>query len=59
MARYSDELIDEIKDIEDLVDKKKDKFTTFERMRPYSKAKWSEILNEIYNIHFEEIKEYI
>lgn len=50
---------EEIKDIEDLVEKKKDKFTTFERMRPYSKGKWSEILNEIYKIHFEEIKEYI
>lgn len=48
-----------IKDIEDLVEKKKDKFTTFERMRPYSKGKWSEILNEIYKIHYEEIKEYI
>lgn len=50
---------DEIKDIKDLVEKKKEKFTTFERMRPYSKGKWSEILNEIYKIHFEEIKEYI
>jgi len=48
-----------IKDIADLVEKKKEKFTTFERMRPYSKGKWSEILNEIYKIHFEEIKEYI
>ena len=50
---------DEIKDVEDLVAKKKDRFTTFERMRPYSKGKWSEILNEIYKTHFEEIKEYI
>jgi len=50
---------EEIKDLEDLVIKKKEQFTTFERMRPYSKGKWSEILNEIYKIHFEEIKEYI
>ena len=50
---------EEIKDIEDLVEKKKDKFTTFERMRPYSKGKWSEKLNEIDKNHFEEIKEYI
>lgn len=50
---------EEIRDIEDLVEKKKEKFTTFERMRPYSKEKWSEILNEIYKEHYEEIKEYI
>ena len=50
---------EEIKDMEDLVEKKKDKFTTFERMRPYSKEKWSEILNEIYKEHFEEVKEFI
>ena len=50
---------EEIKDLEDLVTKKKEQFTTFERMRPYSKGKWSEILNEIYKTHFEEIKEYI
>ena len=50
---------EEIKDLEDLVTKKTEQFTTFERMRPYSKGKWSEILNEIYKTHFEEIKEYI
>jgi len=50
---------EEIKNIEDLVEKKKEKFTTFERMRPYSKGKWSEILNEIYKLHYEEIREYI
>ena len=50
---------EEIKDIEDLIEKKKEKFTTFERMRPYSKGKWSEILNELYKEHFEEMKEYI
>ena len=50
---------EEIKDIEDLVEKKKEKFTTFERMRPYSKEKWQAILNELSAIHYEEIKEYI
>ena len=50
---------EEIKNVEDLVEKKKEKFTTFERMRPYSKGKWSEILNEIYKLHIEEIREYI
>ena len=50
---------EEIKDMEDLVEKKKDKFTTFERMRPYSKEKWAEILNEIYKVHYEEVKEFI
>lgn len=50
---------EEIKDMEDLLEKKKDKFTTFERMRPYSKEKWAEILNEIYKEHFEEVKEFI
>ena len=50
---------EEIKDMEDLVEKKKDKFTTFERMTPYSKEKWAEILNEIYKVHYEEVKEFI
>ena len=50
---------EEIKDIEDLVEKKKEKFTTFERMRPYSKEKWQAILNELSAIHYEEMKEYI
>lgn len=50
---------EEIKDIEDLVEKKKEKFTTFERMRPYSKEKWQEILNELISSEYEEIKEYI
>ena len=57
--RMAEHEYDEIKDLEDLVTKKKDKFTTFERMRPYSKGKWAEILNEIYKNHYEEIKEYI
>ncbi len=50
---------EEIKDIKDLVEKKKEKFTTFERMRPYSKEKWQGILNELSKSHYEEIKEYI
>ena len=49
---------EEIKDIEDLVEKGKDFFSMFERTRTYSKKQWTEILNELYKIK-EEIQEYI
>ena len=41
---------EEIKDIEDLVEKGKEYFSMFERTRTYSKKQWTEILNEIYKI---------
>lgn len=49
---------DEIKDLEDLVEKGKEFFSMFERTRTYSKKQWTEILNELYKVK-EEIQEYI
>lgn len=49
---------EEIKDIEELVEKGKEYFSMFERTRTYSKKQWTEILNELFKIK-EEIQEYI
>ena len=50
---------DEIKDIEDFFEKRKEYFSTFEKTRMYSKAEWTEILNQLYKEKYEEIKEYV
>ena len=50
---------DEIKDLKDFVEKKKEYFSTFEKTRMYSKKEWTEILNQIYKEKYEEIKEYV
>lgn len=50
---------DEIKDIEDFFEKKKEYFSTFEKTRMYSKPEWTEILNQLYKEKYEEIKEYV
>lgn len=50
---------DEIKDIKDFFEKKKEYFSTFEKTRMYSKKEWIEILNQIYKEKYEEIKEYV
>ena len=49
----------DIKDVEDLFEKKKEYFRTFERTRSYGKLEWMEILNKIYEEKYEEIKEYV
>lgn len=50
---------EEIKDLKDFIEKKKEYFSTFEKTRMYSKREWTEILNEIYKEKYEEIKEYV
>ena len=50
---------DEIKDIEDFFEKKKEYFSTFEKTRMYSKPEWTEILNQLYKEKYEEIREYV
>ena len=49
----------EIKDINDLFEKKKEIFSIFEKTRLYSKEKWTNLLNKLYEEKYEEIKEYI
>ena len=50
---------EEIKDLEDLFEKRREYFSTFERTRIYSKLEWTGILNELIKTKYEEIKEYI
>lgn len=50
---------EEIKDLKDLVEKKKEFFSTFEKTRMYSKKEWTKILNQLYKEKYEEIKEYV
>lgn len=50
---------EEIKDLKDFFEKKKEYFSTFEKTRMYSKKDWTEILNQIYKEKYEEIKEYV
>ena len=50
---------DEIKDLKDFFEKKKEYFSTFEKTRMYSKKDWTEILNQLYKEKYEEIKEYV
>lgn len=50
---------DRIEDLEDLFKKRQEYFKTFERTKMYSKIEWTEILNKLYEIKYEEIKEYI
>lgn len=49
----------EVKDINDLFEKKKEEFTIFEKTRIYSKERWTNLLNKLYKERYEEIKEYI
>ena len=48
-----------VKDIEDLFEKRREYFSTFERTRIYSKLEWTGILNELIKVKYEEIKEYV
>lgn len=50
---------EEIKDIKDLFEKKREEFSIFGKTRLYSKEKWTNLLNKIYKERYEEIKEYI
>lgn len=50
---------DKIVDLEDLFKKRQEYFKTFERTKSYSKIEWTEILNKLYEIKYEEIKEYV
>lgn len=50
---------EEVEDLNDLVEKRKDYLSTFEKTRIYSKEKWTGILNKIYEMKYEEIKEYV
>ena len=59
MVRNVENEYAEIKYLEDLFEKRREYFTTFERTRIYSKLEWTEILNELIKIKYEEIKEYV
>lgn len=59
MVRNVENEYAEIKNLEDLFEKRREYFTTFERTRIYSKLEWTEILNELIKIKYEEIKEYV
>lgn len=48
-----------IKNLEEFVEVNADYLGMFERTRIYAKEKWTRLLNEIYRIKYEEIKEYI
>lgn len=50
---------EEIKSIEDLVEKREEYISMFERTRIYTKKDWVQILNQIYEKKSEEIEEYI
>ena len=50
---------EEVRDLEDLFEKEKEYFTMFEKTRIYSKKRWTEILNKLYETKYEEIKEYV
>ena len=50
---------EEIKDIEDLIEKRREFFSKFEKTRSYTKRRWTEILNKLYEEKYEEIKEYV
>ena len=50
---------EEVEDLKDLVEKRKEYFSTFEKTRIYSKEKWTQMLNQIYETKYEEIKEYV
>lgn len=50
---------EEIKSLEDLVEKEREYFLLFENTRTYSKEKWTNMLNKIYQEKYEEIEEYI
>ena len=50
---------EEVEDLKDLVEKRKEYFSTFEKTRIYSKERWTQMLNQIYETKYEEIKEYV
>ena len=50
---------EKIIDLEDLFKKRQEYFKTFERTRMYNKTEWTEILNKLYEVKYEEIKEYV
>lgn len=50
---------DEIKSLEDLVEKEREYFLLFENTRTYSKEKWTNLLNKLCREKYEEIEEYI
>lgn len=49
----------EIENIEELIETRAEYLTMFERTRSYSKEKWTNILNKIYETKYEEIEEYL
>jgi len=50
---------EEIKSIEDLVEKRDEQISIFEKTRMYTKKEWVQILNQIYEENSEEIEDYI
>lgn len=50
---------EEIKDLADLIEKRREFFSKFEKTRLYTRKEWTKILNKLYEEKYEEIKEYV